>query len=137
MPVEIILPAYNINPVLARKHEAKIATFMHRQRNVELNRTADLPDDSPMRKAPRLRSESKPTQSNRDKPLVPTDKVLLALLKGQKLTSTEIMRATGLNRDTLRAALLRLSSRGLLIKEVRGNHITWHTVGEQTHVEEA
>ena len=134
--MKIIVPAYNVKPEQAARFEAQIADIMHRKRNVERNRTADLPDDSPMRKVERLRPESKPSQSNRDKPLVPTDMILLALLKGQKLTSTEIMRATGLNRDTLRAALLRLSSRGLLIKEVRGNHITWHTAGEQTHVEE-
>ena len=132
MPVEIILPAYNINPVLARKHEAKIADIMHWQRNIELNRTADLPDDAPMRSTPRKRREAADPAKALNKPLTPTDEVLLKLLKGNKLTATEIMRAMLIGRDTLRTVLLRLASRGMVVKEVRGNHITWHTVGDQS-----
>jgi len=129
--MKIIVPAYNVQPEQAARFEAQIADIMHRMRNAERNVTADLPDDSPMRRAERIRPESKPTQSNRDRPLTPTDTLLISLLKGKDLTATEIMNLTYLNRDTLRAALIRLAARGLLIKRVRGNHISWTSVGEQ------
>jgi len=128
----ILIPAYNLNAKLATKYEAQIAAVMHRQRNIELNRTADLPDDAPMRSTPRKRREAADPAKALNKPLTPTDEVLLKLLKGNKLTATEIMRAMLIGRDTLRTVLLRLASRGMVVKEVRGNHITWHTVGDQS-----
>ena len=129
--MKIIVPAYNVKPEQAARFEAQIADLMHRNRNVERNRTADLPDDSPMRRAPKKRKESVDSTKAVNKPLTPTDTMLINLLKGKDLTATEIMNLTYLNRDTLRAALIRLAARGLLIKRVRGNHISWTSVGEQ------
>ena len=129
--MKIIVPAYNVKPEQAARFEAQIADLMHRNRNVERNRTADLPDDSPMRRAPKKRKESVDSTKAVNKPLTPTDTMLINLLKGKDLTATEIMNLTYLNRDTLRAALIRLAARGLLIKRVRGNHISWTSVGER------
>lgn len=129
--MKIIVPAYNVKPEQAARFEAQIADIMHRMRNVEKNGTADLPDDAPMRRAPRKRKEVVDTTRAINKPLTPTDEMLIKLLKGRDLTATEIMNLTYLNRDTLRAALIRLAARGLLIKRVRGNHISWTSVGEQ------
>jgi len=129
--MKIIFPAYNVKPEQATKYEAEIAAIMHRHRNIERNGIADLPDDAPMRRAPRKRAESVDSTKVVNRPLTPTDTTLIRLLKNKELTATEIMNLTYLNRDTLRAALVRLASRGLLVKRVRGNHISWTSVGEQ------
>ena len=133
--MEVIFPAYNIKAEQATRYEAQIAAIMHRNRNAESNVKVDLPDDSPMRRQENSKRLKGLPPIQKEKPLTPTDEIIMRLLKGKKLTSREIMKATALQRDTLRAALLRLGGRGLLIKEARGNHITWHTAGGQTHAE--
>jgi len=125
MPVTVKVPAFNIDPHLAKKFEERIGEIMFAERRGERAKT-----DDPTYRPPKLPSERSGIQKGR--PDNPTDLTLLRILRTRECTITELSKLMGIQRNTIRMALDRLLSRKMVGKRKVDKVHVWWAVGQET-----
>lgn len=135
--MDLIIPAYNIDPKVAAKYEGQIAKVMHKKREEEINRFRDskLPPKAG-RTAP-LAGEGKLPDNDTRKTAItkgrantPTDELILKLLSFEELAISQVADRLGISRQLARHAIERLRGRGSLARRYSGSLTVWRTAGE-------
>lgn len=140
MTVSIIVPAYNINPALAKKFEEDIARVMHAKREEEINQFRDvkLPPKAgryipPLGEA-RIPDDNRKTDLTKGRENNDTDHLILKLLRQREMTVAQVAHLIGLSRQVTRHLVTRLVARKELVRIKTYRNDVFRTVGEETHV---
>jgi len=135
--MQIIVPAYNIDPKLASRFEDRVARIMHQRRQEEINRFREVKLPPKKGRDPVLVGEArlpdrKLTGSAKGRENSATDELILKLLREREMSIPDLSGLMGMSRQAIRHAVERLVGR----KQLRRRHTPTITVFSVVGVEQ-
>lgn len=129
--MNIVLPAYNIDPKLATRFEDQVARVMHRNRWDEINRLREKDKTAESARPPMHNKPAKPSQFTQPRPNNEMDYEVLHLLRHQWLSVAMIAQKIGRTPQAARHMVARLYALKLLHR--RDGMVTMYcAVGEDS-----